>query len=208
MPNYAYADPTGQYRRWYPNITQVWSEVKQKVVRKGVGYWGRPGSDIKGSRGGGSYSRHRTEGKGLPDTGQQAYSTLKRSGLSTGYDRYLFDVEQMLYTHPKTGQQTYKGMYQLPKSPKYAGGVGSFEAPTAAQQIVNVQAYRKQINSAERQANATANQYGGITTGRRQGYPPWVMQMLGKSALGKPPKTTGSPSLPIGLALVALKVLL
>lgn len=67
------------------------------------------------------YARYGHLGKGLSDRAQQAYNKAKRATLKTGMERYEFDVAQMLV--PGTNQ--LKGMYQLPGSPKYAGGKGT-----------------------------------------------------------------------------------
>lgn len=192
MPVYAYADPV-LFRRWYPNA--------------GKGYWGAPGSDVKGNRGGGGYSRYGSEGKGLSDTAQRTYNALKRSGLGTGYEKYKFDVEAMLIP----GTNTLKGMYQLPASPKYAGGKGSFEPPKGTTSQAASQGILTQIGT------PTPYSIGGMMNagagrGRGVGWlPAQIRRMLLQegSELGRPPGSDGSGTAGlVGIGLLIAKVLL
>jgi len=118
------------------------------------------------------YSRYGHQGKGLSDRAQQSYNRAKRATLTSGYNKYLFDKSSMLYINPTTGKETFKGMYQLPNSPKFAGGKGSFEAPGAstAQGVLGIVTGYP--------GGRDTNTFGIDPSGNR-GMPGWLIRMMG-----------------------------
>ena len=160
----------------------------------------RSSSGMKG------YSRYGSSGKGLSDAGQQAYNAIKRASLSSGYDKYLFDVETMLIP----GTNTLKGMYQLPGSPEYAGGKSSFEPPKGATSQAASQGILTQMGT------PTSYSMGGLMNqgyGRGRGIgslPTQIRRMLltEGTELGKPPRANGIPAGIVGIGLLLAKVLI
>ena len=153
------------------------------------------------------YSRYGGQGKGLSDRGQRSYNARKRASLSSGYAKYLFDVEAMLV--PGTNQ--LKGMYQLPGSPKYAGGLGSFEREGGVMSHTQV----KRLVGRSIQSKTARSGFGRMSTGYGgrsfRGLPAQIRNMLmGEgSELGKPPEAKGGGGLgSLGIGLIIAKVLL
>lgn len=143
------------------------------------------------------FSEGAAEGLGLSDAGQRVYNAAQRSNLSSGYDKYLFDVKTMLIP----GTNTLRGMYQLPGSPEYAGGKGDVPFISDLLGIGGVAASsRSYVKSASNtMGNRVASQPGGMGWFRRG------------SALGAPPAEAKTEARSIfalgGLAYIALKVL-
>ena len=153
------------------------------------------------------YSRYGSSGKGLSDRGQRSYNRRKRASLSSGYDKYLFDVQAMLIP----GTNTRKGMYQLPGSPKYAGGKGSFEPPKGVTSQAASQGILTQIGTPTSYSIGGMINMGGGRGRGIGGLPAYIRNMLlaEGTELGKPPKaTSGIPAEAVGIGLLVMKVLL
>ena len=157
------------------------------------------------------YSRYGGKGKGLSDRGQRSYNRKKRKSIKGGYNKYLFDKRTMLFISPSTGLETLRGMYQLPNSPRYAGGSGSFERPGGTRSHVQM----KRIIKQSYQGKTAKSGFGRMSTGYGgrsfRGLPAQIRNMLmGEgSELGKPPEAkSGSGLGSLGIGLVIAKVLL
>lgn len=144
------------------------------------------------------YSRYASLGQGLSDQAQHAYNTLARSKLTSGVDRAIFDRAVMTF-RLKEGGDMLRGLYNIPGAPNYAGGEVNYASLTQAQQTQVMRALK--VNKPD------GGQYGAITTGRGGGMPKWMAEMMQRVNAEEAGKS-GSTVLPMGLALVALKVLL
>jgi hypothetical protein len=180
------------------------------------------------------YSKYASEGKGLSDAATRVYASSLTGSARKRYVTYQHDGLKAIGSFQVIGHTAAtlgyggEGLRTAPTTHKWSVGAGSvggqydiyrdgliFTGGTVGERKEMIDATMTgrayipiRSTRAKPQSNYGREQYGSISTGRRQGYPPWVMQMLGKSALGKPPKSEGSPALPIGLALIAMKVLL
>lgn len=150
-----------------------------------------------------SYSRYGGSGFGLSDRRQSSYNFIQRKksmmsvGTTSGVFSQMADVRaamQMHKAHFVPGTLTPRGGSQ--------GDVSGLQGKAA------FQSYQKPGKV------ASQSQFGMHTAnvGVRRGYPPWVMQMLGKGTeLGKPPGVEGGVSdliVPAGLVYALWKVLL
>lgn len=128
-----------------------------------------------------AYSRYGHLGKGLTDVGMQRYNARERAKLTSGYDRYLFDVKSMTFvTNDST--QRLKGMYQLPGSPKYAGGAGSFERAvggSSAQGALGITTGYAGGPVGGSSAPSGISPFGGL------GMADWIKDMFGANKYGK-----------------------
>jgi hypothetical protein len=148
-----------------------------------------------------AYSRYGHLGKGLTDRAQRSYNitqTIKRiTSAPTG--RGIF--QDLAFT--RIAEQEYKAHFTSTGNLR-----GAYEALTPQ--------VRGQVSFADFSRKmgvpkVTTSQFGVHTAGYSptgRGYPPWVMQMLGKGTeLGKPPGESGGMGSLLGLATVGYLLL-
>lgn len=180
------------------------------------------------------YSRYASEGKGLTDAATRAYASTLTGSARKRYVTHQSNGLKAIGSFQVIGHTAAtlgyggEGLRTAPVTHQWSVGAGKtggqydiyrdgliFTGGTVGQRKEMIDATMTgrayipiQSMSAKPQGNYGSSQYGGISTGYGQGYPSWVMQMMGKSALGKPPESEGGSVIPLSLALVALKVLL
>lgn len=163
------------------------------------------------------FSANAATGAGLSDKGYASYVTSRaKAGHGTVIKNPLSYLMGMAALGSPVGWAGKKGYSE---GTTQALVTAQSQNPQASlSELLSVGSVQKQMRlqhtRAERQAVQGSSQYGSMTTGygkgRGGGYPPWVLNMMkgAGTELGKPPGSSGSSPIPIGLSLILLKVLL